>query len=66
VLGIGVRTMRRIIASGRAASVKIPLARLIPPEEMQRLIAEGYRIRDIDPGPRAHGPDGRFLKGASP
>lgn len=65
VLGVATRTLRRAIAEGRAKAIRIPLAKLIEPPELQRLIAEGHRIRDVVPGPRTHGPDGRF-KGSPP
>jgi hypothetical protein len=53
VTGVSHRTMRRAVRDGRVKAIPIPPHyKLIPPEEVERLLAEGLRQRAPGAGGR--------------
>jgi hypothetical protein len=52
VLGISYRTLARRIDSGEIKTIPGPRCTLIPPDELQRLVAKGLRKRAVRAGGR--------------
>lgn len=66
LLGVSGKAMRRAMARGAARAVVIGQTKIVPPDEMKRLLVEGLRPQ-VNPGPRDRDPTtGRFLRDASP